>query len=36
MMRLPLFLLFGFNKGTQKERSERVLLRNLEVGESKT
>ena len=29
IIRVPFFLLFGFNKGTQKEKGKRVLLGNL-------
>ena len=29
MMRVPFFLLFGFNKGTQKKTGKRALLVNL-------
>ena len=31
MIRVPFFLLFGFNKGTQKEKGKRVLLGNLVI-----
>ena len=31
IMRVPFFLLFGFNKGPQNEKCKRVLLRNLEI-----
>ena len=30
IIRVPLFLLFGFNRGTQEEKGKRVLLSNLE------
>ena len=29
MIRIPFFLLFGFNKGTKKKKGKRVLLGNL-------
>ena len=29
MIRVPFFLLFGFNKGTQNKKGKRALLRNL-------
>ena len=29
IIRVPFFLLFGFNKGTQKKKGKRVLLENL-------
>ena len=32
MIRVPFFLLFGFNKGTQEEKGKRVL-RNLRKGQ---
>ena len=30
LIRVPFFLLFGFNKGTQKEKGKRVLLGHLD------
>ena len=30
IIRVPFFLLFGFNKGTPKKKGKRVLLGNLE------
>ena len=33
IIRVPFFLLFGFNKGTTKKKGKRVLLGNLEDHE---
>ena len=35
MIRVPFFLLFGFNKGTQEKKGTRALLRNLIDGQGR-